>query len=119
MKLDYEITHQDNSIAILKVKNPFDNKIVFEQTIDYADLINTGLFNSFLKSAEMLLRKTLANEEILKNGKTQKVYELLSQLYQPNNYAEMLTKFEKFSEHLKGIEEFDMIIFFLQKNLKQ
>ena len=48
-----------------------------------------------------------------------KLYELLSQLYQPNDFAEMLTKFQLFEKYLRGIEEFKTVLFFLKKHLEE
>ena len=100
----------------VSVRNPFEPDLTYEQTIGYQDLVNGAIFEAFRKSVEMTLRKGLAGEgELMRT----KLYELLSQLYQPNDFAEMLTKFQLFEKYLRGIEEFKTVLFFLKKHLEE
>lgn len=118
MKLKHSIQHQDNGIMKVMVVSPFDTGISLEQNISYQEIINEAVFNGFRKSVEMLLRKALTGENVIQNNETRtQMYCLLSQLYQPNDFAEMLTKIQQFKEYLGEIEQFKMVTLFLEKHL--
>lgn len=116
--LEYTVQNQDNCIMKIIVRNPFEATVSFEQDISCQEIVNEAIYNGFRKSVEMLLRKALTGETVIQSSMIQtKLYCLLSQLYQPNDFAEMLTKFQQFNEYLGEIEQFKMATFFLEKHL--
>lgn len=117
-RLKYHVEYSDNCVIKVTLQNPFATAVSLQQHISCQDLVNEAVMHAFRKSVEMALKKAMANNIILNDDKKRtELYNLLSQCYQPNTYAEMLTKLQAYSKALKGIEEYESVVFFLEKHL--